>query len=269
VNMKNMYKISYPGYNEILTGYADPHFIPNSPVNNKNINLLEYFNQQTGFAGRVAAFTSWNIFPYILNQTRNKLPVNSGYEALEADTGSVNDLINQVQETVVEKKHTRHDLLTYLGAKEYIQAKHPKILFLGMGETDESAHGCRYDAYLQQAAMFDKMIAELWYYVQTDPFYKDNTTFIITTDHGRGSKSFNWNKHSLLTRGSGQTWLAMIGAGIVPSGEMTARQQIFGNQLVATMAGLLGEKFETSHPVGVPINLSTSGIDNPALSLNR
>src|ERR1700712_2774523 len=55
VNMKNLYKISYPGYNEILTGYADWHFIPNTPVNNGNINILEYLNQQPAYKGKVAA----------------------------------------------------------------------------------------------------------------------------------------------------------------------------------------------------------------------
>ncbi len=32
VNVSNVYKISYPGYNEMLTGYADPIFIPNIPL---------------------------------------------------------------------------------------------------------------------------------------------------------------------------------------------------------------------------------------------
>jgi len=60
------------------------------------------------------------------------------------------------------------------------------MVFLGLGETDEFAHQGRYDQYLQKAHQFDQMIAELWYFVQTDPFYKDNTIFLITTDHGGG-----------------------------------------------------------------------------------
>src|SRR6516164_5351091 len=31
VNVRNIFKISYPGYNEMLTGYPDPVFIPNIP----------------------------------------------------------------------------------------------------------------------------------------------------------------------------------------------------------------------------------------------
>jgi len=40
VNVKNVFKISYPGYNEILTGYADPLFIPNLRINNRKKNIM-------------------------------------------------------------------------------------------------------------------------------------------------------------------------------------------------------------------------------------
>ena len=270
VNVKNVYKISYAGYNEMLTGYADLKFIPNTPVNNNNINILEYLNQQPGFSGKVAAFTSWNIFPYILNEGRSRLPVNSGYEMLQEDSASAtNHFINQVQQNVAEKKHTRYDMLTYLSAREYIQSQHPKVLFLGLGETDESAHSSRYDAYLQQASMVDKMIADLWYYVQTDPFYKNNTTFIITTDHGRGSNANSWNTHSLFTKGSGETWLAIIGPDTIAAGEIDDKEQVYANQLPATIAALLGEKFESSHPVGKPINLPAISIDKSVVVKGR
>lgn len=248
VNMKNIYKISYAGYNEILTGHQDLKFIPNTPVDNQNINILEYLNQQPAYSGKVAAFTSWNIFPFILNERRSKLPVNSGYENLQEDSiENTNTLINMVQNSVAVKKHTRYDMLTYLSAKEYIQSKHPKVLFLGLGETDESAHGSRYDAYLQEATMVDKMISDLWYYVQTNPYYKDNTTFIITTDHGRGSKTNSWNTHNPFTKGSGETWMAIIGPDITQPGEMILDQQLYGNQLAVTVAELLGEEFKTTH----------------------
>ena len=82
-----------------------------------------------------------------LNEQRNNLPVNSGYEMLEEDSTTDNDLINKVQENIAVKKHTRFDMLTYLSAKEYINTHHPKVVFLGFGETDESAHAGRYDAY--------------------------------------------------------------------------------------------------------------------------
>ena len=254
MNVKNIYKISYPGYSEMLTGYADPRFIPNTPVQNRNVNVLEYLNAQPAFHGKVVAFTSWNIFPYILNETESGVPVNSGYEMLE-EGDTTNSLINKVQEGVTGKGKTRYDLLTYLSAQEYIRQHKPRVVFLGLGQTDDFAHSSRYDLYLQQASLVDKMISDLWYYVQTDPFYKDNTEFIITTDHGRGRKAASWHTHNTFTPGSGETWLAMLGPGTLPLGEIKEEQQTWEKQVAATIALLLGEKFEAPHAIAQPISL--------------
>jgi len=258
VNVKNIYKISYPGYSEILTGYADPRFIPNTPVYNKNNNILEYLNAQPAFHGKVAAFTSWNIFPFILNEQKSGIPVNSGYEMLHDDDAACM-LIDKVQEGVVSKRKTRYDMLTWLSAREYIMQHKPRVVLLGFGETDDFAHSGRYDLYLQQATMIDKIISDLWYYIQTDPFYKDNTTIIVTTDHGRGRSPRSWHTHNTFTPGSGETWLGILGPETIPLGEMKEEQQTWQKQLAATIAWLLGEKFEASHPIAQPMSLPGAG----------
>ncbi|MEI8073698.1 MAG: phosphoglyceromutase [Bacteroidota bacterium] len=260
VNVKNLYKISYPGYNELFTGSADRTLIPNLAVRNNNINLLEWLNAKEEYKGKVVAYSSWNIMPYILAESENGLPVNSGYEMLNDSEDSINTIINQVQENVEHKTNCRFDMLTYGAAKRYLEEKHPKVLFLGLGETDEFAHKGEYDHYLQKAHQFDEMVAELWYFVQTDPFYKNNTTFIITTDHGRGKKASNWNAHGFWVGGSGQTWLATIGQGIAPLGELKEKGQIYTSQIAATISQLLGEKFKSNHPVDDAIVLKK--IDN-------
>ncbi len=255
VRVANFYKISYPGYNEILTGYADKNFIPNSAVQNRNSNLLEYFNKLKTYAGRVVAFSSWNILPFILNENRSGIPVNGGYESLD-ERDSLNGVINQLQDGVLEKKHTRQDLLTFVSAKNYIETKHPKMVFLGLGETDEFAHQGRYDQYLQKAHQFDQMIADLWYFVQTDPFYKNNTIFFITTDHGRGSKTLKWANHGFWVKGSGEAWIAMIGPGIMAEGERNVHEVLYQKQIAASVSKLLGEKFQApDHSVAAAFEL--------------
>ncbi|RYD80305.1 MAG: hypothetical protein EOP53_08265 [Sphingobacteriales bacterium] len=246
--------MSYPGYNEILTGYADPFVITNKPNQNKNENLLEFLNKQPTYQNSVVAFSSWNIFPYILNEERSNIPVNSGYE-LTKEEDPVFEIINKVQDSVNMKADTRYDLLTFLHAKEHIQKYHPKVMMLGLGETDEFGHRGEYDNYLQQANNVDKIIAELWYYVQTDPFYKNNTIFIITTDHGRGSRPSKWHSHSMLVKGASETWLAMIGPGIKAIGEMKSNTQIYQKQIAATVAAMVGENFEANHPIATAFKI--------------
>ena len=70
VNNANPYWFSYPGYNEIFTGYPDTAVNSNDKIRNKNVNVLEFINQQKDYAGKVAAFTTWDCFPYILNKWR-------------------------------------------------------------------------------------------------------------------------------------------------------------------------------------------------------
>lgn len=256
MNVSNLYKFSYPGYCEMFTGFADRRFVPNTPVSNKNTNIFEYLNKRPGYQGRVAAFTSWNIFPFILNEKRSGFPVNSGYETLDgADSNEVFAAINQLQDSITVKCHTRYDVLTYLSAKEYIKQKHPKVLLLALGESDEFAHHGHYDQYLQSINNTDRMIAELWYIVQTDPVYRDNTTFIITTDHGRGRKPDTWTDHLFLVSGSREVWIALLGPGIQPLGEVKAEQVIYQRQIAATIAELLQEQFHCEHKVSTGIAL--------------
>jgi hypothetical protein len=257
VNVSNFYKISYPGYDEILTGHPNMFTSPNIAINNKNRNVLEYLNGTAAYHGKVVAFSSWNVFPYILNEQRSNLPLNSGYNNLpEEESDLSTPLINRVQDSVSPKNKSRYDLLTYLSARQYIDKHHPSVVFISLGETDELAHAGRYDLYLQQAANVDRMISELWYYTQTDPYYKDHTTFLITTDHGRGGDPSSWYAHGFWVRGSGEAWLAMLGPGLLPMGEVKTSGKSYQKQLASTIALLLGEHFETGHPIGEPLKLA-------------
>lgn len=251
-NVANLYKISYPGYSEIFTGFADKLFIPNLALNNPRGNILQWLVKQPAFKGKVAAFCSWRVLPFILNEKSSQFPVNAGYEALE-ENDSTSKLINGVQQSVYRQGNTRHDLLTFECAKNYLQQNHPKVLYLGLGETDEFAHQGSYDTYLQKIHQADAMIAELWYIVQTDPFYKNTTTFIITTDHGRGGKAGNWKTHGFWIKGSGQTWMALLGPGVAPSGEGRQKNQVYQKQIASTIAALLGLRFTAGHSVAAAI----------------
>jgi arylsulfatase A-like enzyme len=245
VNVANAYAISYPGYNEIFTGNTNPAVSTNAKDPDPDVNILEYLNQKDPFKDKIAVFTSWDVFPYILNEQRSHLIINSGYREMNEPGSMTQQMINKVQnEAIPDQAATRYDQLTFITAKEYLQRHQPRVLYLGLGETDEFAHQGRYDLYLDQANQVDKMIAELWHWVQTTPGYKDNTTFIITTDHGRGSKSSRWPSHGEFIKGSSQTWLAIIGPQIQPLGEIKEEGQLYQQQVAQTIAHLLGEEFK-------------------------
>ncbi|HYU25219.1 MAG TPA: AP protein, partial [Thermoanaerobaculia bacterium] len=52
----NGLRFSYPGYNEMLAGFADPRIDSNNRNWNPNVTVLEWLNGRPGFTGKVAAF---------------------------------------------------------------------------------------------------------------------------------------------------------------------------------------------------------------------
>jgi Metalloenzyme superfamily len=251
VAVANPYCFSYAGYNEIFTGFADNAVITNSKRYNHNENVLDFLNNQPEYKNKVAAFASWNLFEYIFNKKQSSVYLNSGYQTILHDSLTATEVLaNGVQQHAVNNwESTRNDMLTFVTAKEYIKNQHPKVVYIGFGETDEYAHGGNYDEYLQSAHFFDEYIAQLWYLVNKDPFYKNNTSFIITTDHGRGKKSNTWVRHDMFTSGSKNTWLMTLGSAFSPQGEIKHHQKIFNEQLAQTIAQLLGYDFTASHPI--------------------
>jgi hypothetical protein len=254
VNNANKYWFSYPGYNELLTGYPDSNMNTNDKIWNPNENVLEFINKKQAFKGKVAAFTSWDVFPYILNVKRNGLYVNSDKDSLRFTDANL-QLVNSMQFIAPEPLGLRQDVFTYFAAREYLKTYKPKFLYIAFDETDDFAHGGMYDQYLKSAHAEDAMIADLWNIIQTTPEYKNKTTLIITCDHGRGDKiKETWKHHGSNIEDAGQIWIAALGPSIKPLGELTNQTQvIYQKQIAATIAKLLGFEFITNHPVASPI----------------
>lgn len=260
VNNANPYWFSYPGYNEIFTGFPDTAINSNSYPPNPNTNLLEFLNRQPKFKNKVAAFGAWDAFDRILNEERGKFPVYSAFDLL----GGVNPTTAEKTINALAKDSYKPfgeeevlDVFTHYGAMNYLQTKKPKVLYISYGETDEWAHSGRYKDYLNAANMVDKWIQDIWTYVQNDPYYKNKTAIFITTDHGRGDIiKKEWTSHNNKIQDSYQIWFAAMGPGIKPKGEVKTTQQLYQKQFAQTMASLLGLTFKTEHPVAEKIELN-------------
>ena len=246
VNIKNKHGFSYPGYSEILCGYADDETInSNDKKANPNVTILEFINNKEQFRGKVAAFGSWDVFPYIINEKRSGIYVNAGFEPVIDNPSKTEKLLNKLQsETHSPWHNVRLDVFTHNYALEYLKNKHPRLLYIAYGETDDFAHDGRYDFYLEAIKRTDNFIKELWEYTQSDPFYKNKTTFIIATDHGRGTQPLeSWKSHGYDVKGSNETWMALLGANIESKGELKFKTQIFNNQIASTVAKLLQQEY--------------------------
>ncbi|HTQ64268.1 MAG TPA: alkaline phosphatase family protein [Puia sp.] len=247
VNNANPYKFSYPGYNEIFTGYPDTAVNSNDKILNKNTNVLEFINKQKGYTGRVAVFSTWDVFPYILNKWRSGIYVNSDVDTLKFDNKQL-QLINDIQFLTTRPIGVRPDVLTYIAGREYLKAYKPKVLYIAFDETDDFAHEGEYDQYLGSAHAEDGMIADLWKTVQSMPEYKNKTTLIVTCDHGRGDKiKEQWRDHGEKVEDAGHIWIAVMGPDTKASGEVKTSVPLYQKQIAPTIAALLGFHFVPDH----------------------
>jgi hypothetical protein len=265
MQVSNPWHFSYPGYNELLSGYPDPAINSNGKIANPNVTVLEWLNQQPGMSQQVAAFGSWDVLPYILNTKRSKLPVNAGFAPMDEQmAGPLTPqlkLLNQLQrQTPSPWAAVRLDVFTQQFALEYLTQKKPRLLYIAYGETDDFAHDGQYDQYLKAIRRTDGFIKELWQQLQNDPYYAGQTTLLISTDHGRGDSANSWQHHASGraiagymkklknfgngVSGSDQIWLAALGPQIPARGLVQTQQPWSQSQVASTVAELLGYDYQ-------------------------
>jgi hypothetical protein len=257
VNNANPHWFSYPGYSEIMTGYADPAINSNDFKPNPHLTVLEHLNQQPKLKGKVSAFGAWEAFDRILNEKRSGIPVASAYDKVGGNNPTEQQkLINNMLEDSYKPWHSDEcfDVFTHYEALEELKINKPKVLYVAYGETDEWAHAGQYRSYLDAAHQVDAWIKQIWDIVQNDPQYKNKTALIFTTDHGRGDKiKKEWTSHGSSIKDASEIWFAAMGPGISGKGEIKMEGQLYQNQFAQTIAKLMGYTFMAEHPVAKEI----------------
>lgn len=246
VNCTNPYWFSYPGYNEILTGVADTAIDSNDKTWNEHVTVLEWLNRQPAYRGKVAAFGSWDVFDWILNEKRSGIPVNSGYNLAEGDLSEREIYLNKLQQQAPRLwGGVRPDFLTHNFMTAYLEREHPRVVYISYGETDDFAHDGSYNRYLDAAHATDAMWRDLWDYLQHDEQYSGKTTLVFTTDHGRGNSPMEtWRGHGKDYIGSDAIWIAVIGPDTLARGAVKEQEQLYQHQIARSVAALLGLNYD-------------------------
>jgi Type I phosphodiesterase / nucleotide pyrophosphatase len=251
VRVLNAERVSYPGYNELLTGAPDPLITSNAPVPNRNVTVLEWLNTRPGFAGRVAVVGAWNVFAPIINVGRSRLPlfVTGQHSAPGTVSPRITELERWMDDIPPISSTENFDAFVYHAAVDRIDTHRPRVFLMGLGEPDEWAHAHRYDRYLQSIRRCDRFIRQLWEKLQALPEYRDCTTIVLTPDHGRGVSLEDWSGHGKKIPHSEETWFAVYGPDTAALGERgQGVPEVYQAQVAATVAALLGEDFRAAYP---------------------
>ena len=251
MQVSNNKSYSYPGYSEMFCGWADDERVDsNDPVPNPNVSVMEVVNQDPRYKGRVMVYGSWESIRYAVNNDRGGFPGSTAYESnVSPNPSPALKSLDLLQESIWGKGgDERPDGMTYAYAIETIRNDHPKLLFVSFGETDESGHAGDYDRYLHIVTYTDSFIRDIIETCESDPFYKGKTTYLLTTDHGRG-RGEKFVSHGADVRGANETWVMALGRGIPALGETSQNGPFYTKQMAATIADLLGVDFTPGNGV--------------------
>lgn len=258
VDNANPHWFSYPGYSEILTGFVDTAINTNAYPPNPHTTVLEFLARQPKLKGKVAAFGAWEAFDRILNEKRSGIPVVSAFDKSGGTAPTAQQkLVNAMLEDSYKPWHKDEclDVFTHYAAMEALKTSKPRVLYIAYGETDEWAHGAQYRNYLNAAHQVDAWLAQLWFFVQSDPQYKNKTVLFLTTDHGRGDViKKEWTGHGRSIQDSHQIWFAVLGGATPAGGEIKSNEQVYQQQFAQTIARIMGYTFRAEHPVADAVN---------------
>jgi hypothetical protein len=207
-----------------------------------------------------------DVFKNIFNQPRSQLVMQVGWDLPEkGNLTPRQELLNDLYRTTTRlDDEDVWDSFLQVPLLDYVKSAHPRLLFVGYGETDNWAHAGRYDLVLESAHQFDGFVRQLWDTMQAMPEYRDQTTFIITTDHGRGSGLEEWKEHGVDQKGSDNIWIAVMGPDTTRPGELENTGTITQSEIAATIGEFLGKDFQHALPdVAPPLPLILSRTERP------
>ena len=245
---------SYPGYNEMSTGYPNDAITSNEFGPNPHATVFEWLNKFDEFRGKVAIYGTWQVYDNIFNKSRSGLVMQTGWSVPKKANPTPRDaLLRELYET--STRFDEEDVLNsflQIPLLDYVKTQHPRVLFVGYGETDNWAHQGRYDLVLDSAHRMDYFVRQLWDTMQAMPEYRGTTTFIITTDHGRGSGLSEWKEHGVEEKGSENVWIAVLGPDTAPLGERAQVAPVTQAQIAATVAAFVGKDYPHAVPQAAP-----------------
>ena len=243
VTLRNPHAFSAPGYMELLTGRFQSDVTTNDARRYAHPTVLEAIRDALHLEPEeVAVFSTWDAIGLFASSAAGAVFVNAGYARVPAALSNpVMDALGDYQEHVMALwEGYRTDMPTFHLALEYLKAHRPRVLWLALGETDDWAHARRYDRLLDCLRLEDDYLRILWETLQSLPEYRDRTTLVVTTDHGRGRTPKNWVDHGEGIRGSEEIWIAVIGPDTPDVGIAQGVPEVHQADVAATLLDLLG-----------------------------
>jgi len=144
------------------------------------------------------------------------------------------------------------DELSMYIVRQLMRQQAPSLLWITMHDIDV-AHAGAYSLYIEGIRRTDRLCAELWKTVQSEPEYAGNTTLFVLPDFGRDSDEDSggngFQHHRTGDAASRTTWMMALGAGVREG--VVYDHPMQSTDLVPTLGAIMG--FTPSLSQGQPI----------------
>jgi predicted AlkP superfamily pyrophosphatase or phosphodiesterase len=231
--------VSMPGYREILTGRPSPcHSNACGPI-----TMPTLVDEVITDGKDAAVLSSWELIERVAAREPSRATLSAGRHV----TGRVDEL----DESILAEGRSadawpgiddyRPDALTSRLALGLLDRHLPRLLFVGLGDTDEHAHHGDYPRYLEALRQADRFLADL------EKRVTEHTVVFVTADHGR---SVGFRDHGGAFSESGRVWMVVKGSnarGLVDSPTLHLAD------IAPTIRCMLGMRTDTSGDAGHPI----------------
>jgi len=142
----------------------------------------------------------------------------------------------------------RTDPATYQTAINLMDTYHPELMLINLRDVDSTGEWYGVVKYRAAIRAADSLVYLLWQKIQTDDFYRNNTTLFVTADHGLHEVNW-WMTHGTDDERDRHVFLFAIGKNVGQNQVITAtRYQI---DLAPTIGDLLG--FDATYSTGTSL----------------
>lgn len=133
------------------------------------------------------------------------------------------------------------DVETYAHLITSLQNDQPHLTVVSFSRVDTRGHSGDWPGYLDQIEIVDSLALCAWNYLQSDPFYQDQTYMFVTADHGRHDDAHGgFQAHGDLCEGCQRLPFLALGPGIKENYVVTGPRAYTQRDLCRTVAHILG-----------------------------
>jgi hypothetical protein len=250
--------VSLPGYTEIFSGLRTHDCADNDCEPTRVPTVMDQARAVSARSTDVAVFSSWEKIERVATVDPTSMVLSTGrYRMSHADSLRDDD---PTRDSLDRGAHAdpfpgygdfRPDRFTAALALSYLEAKRPRLMFLGLGEPDEYAHRGDYAGYLASMRAADTTLGELFEVLGRMGARGERTTVFVTADHGRGR---DYRVHGRAFPESARVWLMAAGGGIHARGFAQALRPHRLADIAPTVRTLLDLPADVALAAGAPLD---------------